>query len=52
MYVIMEVRRVVRFLSDEEAREAMEEKFGQPAPQDILTFLVTSRPDTACKENQ
>ena len=51
VYLIMEVtgggggeEGVVRFLNVKEAREAMEEEFGQPAPQDIRDILVTSRP--------
>ena len=35
---------VVRFLSDEEARETMEKELGQPAPRDIIDILITSRP--------
>ena len=34
----------VRFLSDEEAREAMEKELEQPAPQHILDILTTARP--------
>ena len=41
---------VVRFWSNEAAREAMEEKFGQPAPQNNLHVGHLSA-DTACKEN-
>ena len=34
----------MRFLSDEEAREAMEKELEQPAPQHILDILITARP--------
>ena len=40
----------MRFFRDEEVREAMEEEFGQLAPQDIIDILVTSRPTQLAKK--
>ena len=46
----MEVREVVRFLSDEEACEGTEKELGQPPPKDIIDILVTSRPTQPAKK--
>ena len=52
VYLIMEVRGVVRFLSDEEARATMEKKLGQPAPKDILDILITAWPIPGKEANE